>query len=123
MPVITDTAAPRFDVEGTHVVGLASPSRGAAETSVWRLRLDAGHASPPHTLDREEIFVALAGAAEARFADTTERVEAGGALVIPAGREFVISNPGTAAFEAVVVLPAGAGAVVDGVRFVPPWAE
>jgi mannose-6-phosphate isomerase-like protein (cupin superfamily) len=123
MPVITDSAAPRFDVEGTHVVGLASPSRGAAETSVWRLRLDAGHASPPHTLDREEIFVALAGAAEARFGDATECVEAGGALVVPAGREFVIANAGTAAFEAVVVLPAGGGAVVDGVRFVPPWAE
>jgi mannose-6-phosphate isomerase-like protein (cupin superfamily) len=123
MPVITDSAAPRFDVEGTHVVGLASPSRGATETSAWRLRLDPGHSSPPHALDREEIFVVLAGAAEAIFADTTERVEAGGALVVPAGREFVISNPGTSAFDAVVVLPAGARATVDGMGMVPPWAE
>ena len=76
MPVINDSAAPRFDVDGTHVVGLASPSRGATETSTWRLRLDPGTASPPHSLDREEIFVALAGAAEARFEDATERVEA-----------------------------------------------
>jgi mannose-6-phosphate isomerase-like protein (cupin superfamily) len=123
MPVITDSSAPRFDVEGTHVVGLASPSRGATETSTWRLRLDPGSASPPHSLDREEIFVVLAGTAEARFEDATERVEAGGALVVPAGREFVIANPGRSPFDAVVVLPAGARATVDGARMVPPWAE
>ena len=123
MPVITDSAAPRFDVAGTHVVGLASPSRGATETSAWRLRLDPGHASPPHTLDREEIFVVLAGAAVARFEDSAERVEAGGALVVPAGCEFVIANPGETPFDAVVVLPAGARATVDGAQVVPPWAE
>jgi mannose-6-phosphate isomerase-like protein (cupin superfamily) len=122
MPVITDSAAPRFDAEGTHVVGLASPSRGAVETSAWHLRLDPGHASPAHTLDREEIFVALSGSAVATFSDSNDRVEAGGALIVPAGREFTISNPGPDAFEAVVVLPAGARATVDGTEMVPPWA-
>jgi mannose-6-phosphate isomerase-like protein (cupin superfamily) len=122
MPVITDSAAPRFDAGGTHVVGLASPSRGAVETSAWHLRLDAGHASPPHTLDREEIFVALSGGAVATFADSHDRVEAGGALIVPAGCEFAISNPGPGTFEAVVILPAGARATVDGTEMVPPWA-
>ena len=39
------------------------------------------------------------------------------------GREFVIANPGRSPFDAVVVLPAGARATVDGARLVPPWAE
>ena len=123
MPVITDSAAPRFDVEGTHVVGLASPSRGATETSTWRLRLDPGSASPPHSLDREEIFVALAGAAEARFGDATERVRGRRRAGRPRGPRVRDRKPRPSAFEAVVVLPAGARATVDGARVVPPWAE
>jgi mannose-6-phosphate isomerase-like protein (cupin superfamily) len=71
---------------------------------------------------RLEIFVALSGGAVATFADSHDRVDAGGALIVPAGREFVISNPGPGAFEAVVILPAGARATVDGTEAVPPWA-
>jgi len=33
-----------------------------------------------------------------------------------------ISKPGPGAFEAVVILPAGARATVDGTETVPPWA-
>ncbi len=35
---------------------------------------------------------------------------------------LVISNPGPGTFEAVVILPAGARATVDGTEMVPPWA-
>jgi mannose-6-phosphate isomerase-like protein (cupin superfamily) len=123
MPVISHAAAPRFDDGGTHVIGLASPSRGATETSAWRLRLDAGASSPPHSVDREHIFVALAGTATATFAgDEIEEVAAGGALVVPADTEFVLTNPGPEPFEAVVLLPVGGRATVGGERFIPPWA-
>jgi quercetin dioxygenase-like cupin family protein len=122
MAVITDQDAPRFDLGGTHVVGLASPARGSSENSAWRLTLDAGAASPPHTLDREEIFVALGGQAVARLGDRTERVGSGDALIVPPGVEFTLEAGADAAFEAVVCMPAGGTASVDGAVAVPPWA-
>ncbi len=122
MTVIDDRDAPRFDLGGTHVIGLASPSRGAKDTSVWRLTLDPGAASPPHTLDREEVFVALRGSVTAAFADRTETVESGGALIVPVGEEFVLQNTGDEPFEGVICLPVGGRATVDGEASVPPWA-
>ena len=122
MTVISAADAPTFDVGGTHVVGLASPSRGAAQTSAWRLTLDPGSSSPRHSLSDEEIFVALNGRVRAEFDDGAEEVPAGGALIIPAGVEFTLVNPGDEPFHAVVVLPTGAQATVAGERVDPPWA-
>ena len=122
MTVIEDRDAPRFVLGGTHVIGLASPSRGATDTSVWRLTLDPGAASPPHTLDREEVFVALSGSLTASFADRTETVQPGGALIVPAGEEFTIRSTGDEPFEGVICLPVGGRATVDGEASIPPWA-
>src|SRR3954452_12942857 len=83
MTLVSLSEAPRFDADGTHVVGLASPSRGSAETSVWRLTLDPGTSSPEHTLSREEVFVALGGSARAVRADCTLDVQAGDAPIGP----------------------------------------
>jgi quercetin dioxygenase-like cupin family protein len=122
MPVITAEEAPTFEVDGTRVVGLAAPSRGATHTSAWRLTLAAGAASPPHALSHEEVFVALRGRVEARYPESVEEVGAGGALIVPAGVEFTLVNPGDEPFEAVAVLPVGGRAVVDGEPLTPPWA-
>jgi mannose-6-phosphate isomerase-like protein (cupin superfamily) len=122
MTLVSSITAPRFDLDGTHVIGLASPSRGAAETSVWRLTLDPGSSSPEHTLDREEIFVALAGTARAVIAGRATDVRPGDALIVPPAVPFTIANPGTEPFEAVVSLPVGACATVAGEPMTPPWA-
>src|SRR5262245_49433675 len=123
MTTISPADAPTFDVDGTHVVGLASPSRGAAQTSAWRLTLDPGASSPRHSLSDEEIFVALHGRVRADFDDGSEAVHAGGALIIPADAEFTLVNPGDEPFQAVVVLPTGATATVEGGSVDPPWAR
>ena len=121
MPVITPEQAPTFDAPGATITGLASPSRGATDVAAWRVRFAAGHASPPHSLDREEVFVVLAGAVTARFPDHHETAEAGGALIVPAGVEFsLVAEDGPA--EAVCMLPVGGTALLDGERIVPPWA-
>jgi quercetin dioxygenase-like cupin family protein len=121
MPVITPEQAPTFDAPGATITGLASPSRGCADTAAWRVRFDAGHASPPHELDREEVFVVLSGALTARYADRSETAPAGGALIVPAGEQFsLVALEGAA--EAVCVLPVGGTALLDGERIVPPWA-
>jgi mannose-6-phosphate isomerase-like protein (cupin superfamily) len=122
MTLVSSTTAPRFDVGGTHVIGLAAPSRGSAETSVWRLTLDPGSSSPEHTLDREEVFVALAGSARAELAGRTTDVRAGDALIVPPAVPFTISNPGPDAFEAVACMPVGGTATVAGESMTPPWA-
>jgi quercetin dioxygenase-like cupin family protein len=122
MPVVTPQEAPTFDVGNAVITGLASPTRGGArETATWRVRLAPDRPSPPHALDREEVFVVLAGAITARFADREETAPAGGALIVPAGQEFSLLARGAAA-EAVCVLPVGATAAVGGERLTPPWA-
>jgi mannose-6-phosphate isomerase-like protein (cupin superfamily) len=122
MPIITAEEAPTFQLDGTHVVGLAAPSRGAVHTSAWRLTLAPGAASPPHALTHEEVFVALRGRLEARYGDRVEEVSAGGALIVPAGATFTLANPGDEPFEAVAMLPVGGRATVAGEEMTPPWA-
>jgi quercetin dioxygenase-like cupin family protein len=121
MPVITPEEAPAFDAPGAAITGLASPSRGATDVAAWRVRFEPGHPSPPHSLDREEVFVVLTGAVTARFADHSETAEAGGALIVPAGAEFSLVAEDAPA-EAVCVFPIGGTALLNGERIVPPWA-
>jgi quercetin dioxygenase-like cupin family protein len=121
MPVITPEDAPTFEAPGATITGLASPSRGAADTAAWRVRFAPGHASPAHSLDREEVFVVLEGAVTARYAERSETARAGGALIVPAGEEFsLIAEDGPA--EAVCTFPVGGTALLAGERIVPPWA-
>lgn len=122
MPVITATDAPVFDAGNATITGLASPSRGAADTAAWRVRLAADAPSPAHSLDREEIFVVLEGSVTAQFEGRAETAEAGGALIVPAGETFSLVAQGAAA-EAVCILPVGATATVNGDTFTPPWAQ
>jgi quercetin dioxygenase-like cupin family protein len=122
MAVITASDAPRFDVGGATITGLASPSRGSADSAAWRVCFRAGQPSPRHALSKEEIFIVLDGALSARFADREETAEAGGALIVPAGEEFsLIAHGGTA--EAVCIMAAGGQAITDGEAFTPPWAQ
>jgi mannose-6-phosphate isomerase-like protein (cupin superfamily) len=122
MAVITASEAPKFDAGGATIIGLASPSRGSADTAVWRVRFDSVAPSPPHALSREEIFIVLEGAITARFRDREETATAGGALVVAPGEEFTLVAPEAPA-EALCVMRVGGQAVSDGIAFTPPWAE
>jgi quercetin dioxygenase-like cupin family protein len=120
MPIITAEDAPTFDAGGVTITGLASPSRGASDTAAWRVRFAPGQASPPHSLDREEVFVVLEGELTARFGDEEETAGAGGALIVPAGREFSLLAARGA--DAVCAFPVGGTAQLGEERIVPPWA-
>jgi mannose-6-phosphate isomerase-like protein (cupin superfamily) len=124
MPVIKQAQAPTFDLPGLHVVGLASPARGARETSVWQLALAAGTEGAPHTNDREEIFVVVAGRAIATVGGDRFELARGDALIVPAATPFALANPFGEPFEAVAALPIGGRAAYPGGEpFVPPWAS
>ncbi|MCC6998358.1 MAG: cupin domain-containing protein [Deltaproteobacteria bacterium] len=125
MPIIRSATAPRFALPGLAVTGLAAPSRGARESSVWRLALAAGAPGAPHSVDREEIFVALSGRAIATLAGESHELAAGDALIVPAGETFALSNPGPEPFEAIALAPCGVRARMagGGEAFCPPWTE
>jgi quercetin dioxygenase-like cupin family protein len=122
MAVITATEAPQFEVGGATITGLASPSRGSADSAAWRVRFHADQSSPPHALSREEIFIVLTGAVTARFTDREEIAHTGGALIVPAGEEFTLVAEGGPA-EAICIMAIGGQAISDGAAFTPPWAE
>src|SRR5688572_7246492 len=112
MPLVQGSTAPKFTLPHAVFTGLASPSRGSTETSVWRFTLIPGAEPVIHSLTREEIFVALAGTALATVDGVSHQVSVGDALVVPAGVPFGIANPHDEPFEAVAILPVGGQAAM-----------
>src|SRR5437763_15107998 len=121
MPVITPQEAPVFDAGDNQITGLASPSRGATDIAAWRIEFAEHAASPSHSLTREETFVVLSGSLTARYADDAETATAGGALSVPAGREFtLVAADGPASASCMLVV--GGQAITEDGTFTPPWA-
>jgi quercetin dioxygenase-like cupin family protein len=124
MTIVRKADAPVFRLPGLCVTGLASPSRGAAETCAWHLALEPGTGGVTHRVTREEIFVALRGSAVARVGRNEQTLRAGDALVVPRDTEFSLANPSEESFEAIVALPVGGQAITESnAPFTPPWAE
>jgi mannose-6-phosphate isomerase-like protein (cupin superfamily) len=75
-------------------------------------------------VDREEIFIALAGQARAQVGDELVDLLPGDTLIVPPGQTFALGNAGSEEFVAVTVLPVGGRACMPGGEpFVPPWAQ
>lgn len=123
MPFIPSETAPTFELPHATFTGLAAPSRGATETSAWIVTLHPGAPALPHRVTREEIFICIEGRGLATLGDESHEISPGSALVVPAGTLFALGNPGTQAFRAVAMLPAGGQAYMEGQEpFTPPWA-
>lgn len=124
MPFVGASEAKIFDIPGAQFTGLAAPSKGAKENSVWKVLLQPGAPGVPHSVTREEIFVALAGRATAVLSGVEHEMTPGSVLIVPANVEFSLSNPHKSAFEAMVVLPVGGQAKLGTEpAFSPPWAQ
>jgi mannose-6-phosphate isomerase-like protein (cupin superfamily) len=123
MPIIKSSEAPTFTRGDMVVTGLASPSRGSRETSTWRLSLAPGCAGTQHSVDREEIFVVLAGTALVTLDGTDVPLAAGDTLIVPPHTPFALANPSGVACEALAIFPVGGLAKLPSSEaFVPPWA-
>jgi mannose-6-phosphate isomerase-like protein (cupin superfamily) len=122
MSIVRAAEAPRFELGGTNFTVYAGPSNGSAEICTWRLGVPAGHQSIAHTIDRDEVFVVLAG--RIHLAPGGEVLGPGDGAVVPAGEKIEIGNPGTEPAEVYVALKAGVTAyLMDGSVFgTPPWA-
>ena len=122
MPFIKSQAARQFAIENLTVTGFAAPSSGARETCVWKLALAPHTEGTPHSVDREEIFVVLAGRGVATLGGETIELEPGDTLIVPAQQTFALANPTGERFEAIAVLPVGGlAAMPAGEPFAPPW--
>ncbi|MEP6766901.1 MAG: cupin domain-containing protein [Gemmatimonadaceae bacterium] len=122
MPVIRAADAAHFEIPGLSVSGLASPSRGTKVTSVWRITLPPETPSVPHSMDKEEIFVALSGSAVLTLHGEDHDVLPGDTIVVPADEIFGLANRGPNPFVAIAVAGAGVQArMTSGERFAPPW--
>src|SRR5215467_11734487 len=101
MPVLQGPSSPTHSVDGAHFTSLATPSRGAIDTAVWKVEILPGTPATPHSLTREEIFVVLSGTASVRLAGHEETATVGDAIVVPADVEFELANVGEERLELV----------------------
>jgi quercetin dioxygenase-like cupin family protein len=123
MAVISGVDAPSHEMHGVTFTALASPQRGSAETSVWRIEVPPDTPAAPHEMTREEILVVTAGRAEVQLGGERFAAEAGDTIVVPPATTFALANAGDEPLRAIVCLPVGGQASLDGQTFTPPWAE
>lgn len=85
-------------------------------------RRRGGHESDTaHTLDHDEVFMALSGSIEL----SGDPLGPGDAVVVPAGGDIALSNRGGTPAEVVVAVPAGFTATMaEGTPAgTPPWGK
>lgn len=123
MPLIPADSARAHELHGARFVTLASPSLGAAETSVWRVSLSPGVPPTEHRVTREEVFVVLDGRGVATLDGVAHPLAPGDTFVLPARVAFSLRAEGPAPLEALVCFPVGGQAVIgEAPPFTPPWA-
>jgi len=90
-------------LHGNHIAGVATPMSGARQVEMWRGRMEAGAATPPHRHDTEEVVFFLSGSGRATVGDRELRYRAGDTLILPPDQlhqifaetesEFVSASP------------------------------
>jgi quercetin dioxygenase-like cupin family protein len=107
-------------LHGNHIAGVATPTSGARQVEMWRGRMDAQSASPPHRHDTEEVVLFLKGSGRATISDREVRFQAGDTVLLPAGELHQLFAD--TACEFVAAMPLG-GTVQrpDGVVMDLPW--
>ena len=123
MTILRVPAEPTHEVGATRFTSLVTPSRGAAETSIWYVEMPAGTTATPHSLTREEVFVVLEGVATVSIDGHGGKAFAGDAIVVPSGETLELSNLSSDPVRLMCCLPVGGQACTPGrPPFVPPWA-
>jgi quercetin dioxygenase-like cupin family protein len=123
MPIVRGSEAPEFPLPGAVVVGLASRSRGGAEVTTYRVRLDPLASMPPHRHDHEEVFTVLAGVVTTVLDGQRQQAEPGDTVIVPAGTEhYVIAGDELA--DLIAAVPTGTVFITpDGHERVADWAK
>lgn len=123
MPVVRSDNAVLFETHGSRFHSYASPSRGSAQLSAWRLEVPAGLQGVAHRPNREEILLMLSGELDVTVAGERFAVVSGDVVVVPCRSELRVDG-GRSDAQAWVTTTLGLEAVMaDGTTIVPPWAK
>jgi mannose-6-phosphate isomerase-like protein (cupin superfamily) len=123
---ITHDDRPTFELGPTTFLAGAAPSRGSTTTALWTVTVAAEvDAGLPHRLDREEVFLVLAGHPTLTVGDEHHDCAPGDLVVVPPLTMLALSNPGAEPATLVVSIPNGFHATAaDGTDVgTPPWAQ
>jgi quercetin dioxygenase-like cupin family protein len=123
MPILKAPETPTHELPGIRITALASPSRGALDTAIWRLEIAPGTPPAPHQLTAEELFLVLEGRARVRLGGVDLEAAAGDLISVPPHVDFEITAGGAETMVALCCFPTHGRACVAGVgEFTPPWA-
>ncbi|WP_203831260.1 cupin domain-containing protein [Actinoplanes palleronii] len=101
-----------------------APATGSTELCAWRLEIAGGVEGLTHRVDREEVFLLLAGQIRVSLDGVSEGMAAGDVLRVPAGSVFGVDNPSTETAQAWVTTSVGLTATLpDGSVISPPWVR
>lgn len=109
-------------MHGNHIAGVATPGSGARQVEMWRGRMDAHSATPPHCHDTEEVVLFLKGSGRATVADRELRYQAGDTLVLPAAQVHQIFAETDSEFVSAMPI-GGTVKLPDGVVLDLPWRQ
>ncbi|MCC2658861.1 MAG: hypothetical protein K0Q76_3969 [Panacagrimonas sp.] len=107
-------------LHGNHIAGVATPTSGARQVEMWRGRMDAQSASPPHRHDTEEVVLFLKGSGRATISDREVQFQAGDTVLLPAGELHQLFADTECEFVAAMPL-GGTVKLPDGVVMDLPW--
>ncbi|MGH8518440.1 MAG: cupin domain-containing protein [Panacagrimonas sp.] len=107
-------------LHGNHIAGVATRTSGAQQVEMWRGRMDANAATPPHCHDTEEVILFLSGSGRATVADREVRYSAGDTLVLPPGQLHQIFAETDCEFVSAMPI-GGTVKLPDGVVIDLPW--
>ncbi|MDX2167184.1 MAG: cupin domain-containing protein, partial [Deltaproteobacteria bacterium] len=109
-------------MQGNHIAGVATRTSGARQVEMWRGRMDANSATPPHSHDTEEVVLFLSGSGRATVADREVRYAAGDTLILPPAQVHQIFAETDSEFVSAMPL-GGTVKLPDGVVMELPWGR
>jgi len=120
MPVFRKEQNRVHSLQGNHIAGVATGTGGARQIEMWRGRMEAQAATPPHSHDTEEVVTFLTGSGRATVGDREVRYRAGDTLILPPGQVHQIFAETDCEF--VSAMPIGSTvALPDGTVMDLPW--
>ena len=99
--VLLPAAMRRSETPNAVMTTLASPTQGPTDRiSLWKISMQPGKRGPLHVFDSEQIWHLVAGEADFEIDGEVHRVQAGDAVVLPAGAVRVVASVTAAEFIA-----------------------
>ncbi|BCJ41817.1 cupin [Actinoplanes ianthinogenes] len=124
MAIHRQSEAVTHRLHGSVFHSYVSPSAGSEQLCAWRLEIAGGTAGVRHRIDREEVFLVLAGKVRVFLDGVVEEITAGDVLRVPVGAEFGLDNPGPDPAAVWVTTSVGLKATLpDGSVISPPWVN